>query len=160
MNPSEYARDLGMIVGNLQSLEYLLRGYLYEEDDPAAPSVDPARWYKLEANEILPLNSLTSYESLGQLIDRYNSSVVALDPRLQVGKWVVGLRDALAHGRISGALDGEHLTLLKFAKPQGDQVRVETVVLLTPEWMADQREKLMRELEKVHRAGGWVGSEP
>lgn len=146
----EYARDLGALLMNFQALEYLLRAYLYEHEGAAFDEL-PAGidWYSVKPGDELPVNALTSFESLGQLIDRYNGMVAGHAPQDVVDRSVVELRDALAHGRVSGAPGSTRPVLLKFAKPMGGRVRVTVSQPLTPDWLMEQRVRVHDEAEKV-----------
>ena len=121
----EYALDLGALMMNFHALEYLLRAYLYEHEGPASDEL-PAGvdWYRVCPGDELPLNALTSFESLGQLIDRYNGMVAGDAHADVVDRSVVDWRDALAHGRVSGALDSDRPVLLEFDRPVGGRVHV------------------------------------
>jgi hypothetical protein len=148
----EYARDLGSLLMNFQALEYLLRAYLYEHEGTAFDEL-PAGvdWYSVKPGDELPLNALTSFESLGQLIDRYNGMVAGRVPQDAVDRSVVELRDALAHGRVSGAPGSARPVLLKFDRPTNGRVRVTVSQPLTEEWLIEQRVRIHDEAEKVFR---------
>ena len=150
---SAYAADLGKLIGNLHSLEYLLRACLYETDQSAALP-EGLDWYRVKVGDELPENTLTSFESLGELIDRYNRDVATSDEQ-RVDRNIVDLRDAVAHGRVSGALGSAHVTLLKFTKPRNGRVQVTFASALTAEWFAEQRQRVFAEMNKVYSAGGW-----
>jgi hypothetical protein len=108
-------------------------------------------WYDVRPGDELPADALTSFESLGQLIDRYNGMVSGHAPDHAVDRSVVELRDSLAHGRVSGALGSERPVLLKFDKPAGGRVRVTVSQPLTEEWLLEQRVRVQDEAEKVFR---------
>ena len=48
----------------------------------------------------VPVNSFTSYDSLGNLVRQFNAVVETFDSGLVVDETVVELRDLLAHGRV------------------------------------------------------------
>lgn len=149
----EYATALGKIVANLQSLEFTLRAFLYQRGDPPhQPLAAGADLYDLRVGDAAPENALTSYDSLGQLVDRYNR--VVNDPQLALDRSVVELRDALAHGRVSAPLEATNLSLLKFERPKAGRARVVYCQELTPQWLSDQVKRTVGELRKVAKAGG------
>ena len=61
----------------------------------------------------LPENEFTGYDTLGQLIDKYNDQATRRGLQL-VDKTLVEIRDALAHGRVSAAEQNDNLKLLNF----------------------------------------------
>jgi hypothetical protein len=126
---------------NFQTLEYLLRVYI--GNLPASrPWGIPAGVdiYVSPVGTYLPENDLTSYDSLGQLIDKFN--VEANKTGLPtVDRSLVGLRDALAHGRVSADVPEDTLRLLKFDKPQNGRVRVSFNEVMTEAWFKLQRER-------------------
>lgn len=145
-----YTKDLGALVNNLHVLEYFLRAYLYEHEGDSFDALPAGLdWYNVQPGDELPLNALTSYETLGQLIDRYNSIVNGRAPAHMVDRSIVDVRDSIAHGRVSGPLHSPHMVLLKFDRPQGKVSRVAVAQRLTPEWLEDQRVRVLREAEKV-----------
>jgi hypothetical protein len=55
---------------------------------------------ELQAGQTVEENAFTSYDTLGQLITKYNGAVKASAPELQVDPDLSDLRDLLAHGRM------------------------------------------------------------
>jgi len=131
---------LGKLVGNFQSLEFMLRAFLSKLPGALPPAVPFGEdVYSRPVGTELPVSDLTSYESLDDLITRYNFAVIQhelgdpLDPSL------VDLRDALAHGRISAKQDGHTLRLLKFDRPnKSEKVRITFNEEMTEEWFKSQ----------------------
>jgi hypothetical protein len=75
---NRYALAIGQIVVNLQMLELLLRVRLYHEDSPRSvlPSeIEATLLRELSVGEEAILDSLTSYESFGELITCYNGQL-------------------------------------------------------------------------------------
>ena len=123
---------------NFQSLEFALRAFLQ-----TLPSARPLGIphgidiYTYPVGTELPESELTSYDSLGKLIDKFNAEMNArglsgIDPRL------VEIRDALAHGRVSSASIDDNLRLLKFDKPLNGKVRITFNEKMTEAWFAAQ----------------------
>ena len=140
----QYAWDLGRLFGNFHSLEFALRSFLYSQADephsPFPPGVSP---YAGNVGDEVPVNAFTSYDSLAELIERYNRAVghraeLIIDPSL------VDLRDALAHGRVSAFSPEPPLKLLKYSRPSKDtpnRVWLTVALTLTPEWFTTQRQR-------------------
>jgi hypothetical protein len=149
MKDEEHYLGVGRLVSNLQSLEFLLRIFLCEANGEAfdLPKVSTAS---------MPTNHLTNYNSLGQLIDKYN---IALSPdeanAHSVDRGIVGVRDALAHGRLCSKDEGLFpLTLYKFGKPdKAGTVPIEHVTIITADWLKTGANLASSGMQKVHGCG-------
>jgi hypothetical protein len=134
---AELPRLIGMLTWQLWSLEYSLRSVLLcveaGGDDPTVREAI-ARFYSVGEGEALPINALTSYESLRELIERYNRSA-----SVPIDRSIVGRRDLLAHGRACAQNDAApHFSLIKFSKPTNGKVTVESRGELTVPWLTGQ----------------------
>jgi hypothetical protein len=149
-----HALLLGKLLGNLQSLETLLRVYLMSaRSDPAGTKPPGADYWKLVAGDEVPEDPFSNYDTLSTLINKFNSSVPALGPSQQVDTAVVGLRDLLAHGRVSAdEADETRLAILKFAKPVTGRVRVVASAVMTEEWFAQNVAFVREQIERVASA--------
>jgi hypothetical protein len=136
---------LGSLVGNLWSLEWMLRNVLYRLEHPPHTAMAPRPLFAAKVGDTFPVNALTSYASLGSLIAAYNTTAgVPVDPSF------VTLRDTVAHGRILCADDSwVNLTLMKFSRPDGGSVLVETRYDLTLDWMYEQDARVKAALDSV-----------
>jgi len=153
MDDDAHALGLGRLIANLQSLELMLRAYLaLTSDDEEA---DGRRLIGKGVGDKVPEDPFTDYDSLRQVIRRYNAKVA--DPELSVSEDVVEIRDALAHGRISAWSPEFPLQLLTFAKPQDATVEITQLVTLTEEWFAEQRRHVFAQAQKVERARRQLG---
>ncbi len=155
MDLDEYSARLGRLFGNFHSLEFALRVFLYGRGDPPHHLFSTGtNLNRLVVGDVVPLNAMTGYDSLGQLIDRYNRLVSPDRPELTVDPGLVNLRDALVHGRVSALSPSSPLTLLKFSKPKKDQAKVSYSAELTDDWFHNQVKLLFAELQKVVKALG------
>lgn len=151
-----HALYLGKLLGNLQSLESLLRLYLLacaRQPLPQPPS-GPDYW-ELTPGDRVPVDAFTDYRTLGQLISAFNASVSHSDPTLTVPQAVVLIRDLLAHGRVSAkAADPTLLKIIKFnAPPKGfGEVTVAAVALMSEEWFTSHIEMTRIAIEHVQSA--------
>jgi len=147
----EYVVRLGKLVANLHSLEYLLRMFLYSRIDQPHTPFPPGE--SLEIYKIgnrVPLNAISSFDTLNQLIVRYNNHV---DSAHKVGIWVVDLRDALAHGRVASDTPFGPYTLVKANKPDNSKlVEITYSQVLTLEWLKIQVHGVRDEMLKVMNA--------
>lgn len=133
---------LGRLVWNLWSLEWMLRNVLYVlKRAPHAELSHPEALFAAKTGDRFPENTLTSYASLGQLIDAYNETA-----KKPLDRSLVALRDTIAHGRILAKDEAlQHFSLTKFTRPDGNSVGVETRYELTFDWMMN---------EQIARVGG------
>src|SRR5687768_4030867 len=95
----DHALRLGKLVGSFQSLECLLRFYLRGVATNAAATHLGRPYFELQAGELVPIDDVANYDSLGQLLSKYNEDVARRDPALRVDASIVNTRDLLAHGR-------------------------------------------------------------
>ena len=104
--------------------------------------------YSFPVGAELPENELTSYDSLGLLITKYNTEMEKRGlPKID--STLLEIRDAVAHGRISGSSKQGPLRLLKFSKPQNGRVRVTFNEELTEAWFKTQTKRIFAALETV-----------
>ena len=151
---SDHALRLGKLLGNLQSLEALLRIYLLKVGTGAslgAPAKKP--YWDLLEGEVVDDDEFTNYDSLGQLIAKYNMHVTSRFPQFCVSTEIVKVRDLLAHGRVAGtSQDTTTLKILKFTKPKDGKAIVTTSNLMDDSWF-DLNIALSRaQIENVARA--------
>lgn len=144
-----YPKDLGTLLTNLHVLEYAIRGRLSYED-PAVDGELAANMQvsQVQVGDVVRANSLTSYESLGELIARYNRTLAAIDD-VRVDPTVVSLRDVLAHGRLLPLERESSLRLIKFGRSDGAQTVVEFAQTLSHAWFREQITRLEAEVDKV-----------
>jgi len=138
MTTEEYSKHLGKLVANFQSLEFILRAFLQEL--PAAPPMGVPYGtdiYSFPVGTTLPVNHLTSYDSLRKLIRKFNTEVGGRH-LAQIDETLADVRDALAHGRVSAASPDANLRLLKYDRPNHGMTRVNFNQVLTMEWFATQ----------------------
>lgn len=149
MDIHQHAWRLGKLVGNLQTLEFLLRAFLHEQPS-AVPLCIPYGEDIFAGPEgtSVPLNDFTNWDSLGELIEKANQAFAhsCVQP---IDTSIVRLRDAIAHGRVSAPVAAEHLRLVKFGKPKNGQVIVEFNVELSEAWFAEQTTRLANEINKM-----------
>jgi hypothetical protein len=144
-----HAIHLGGLLGNLQSLEILLRFFLSNQPD-ARPRGVPygIDIFESPVGTLLPVSDITSYDTLGQLIDKLNAYASSTcSPTLD--RSLVDIRDALAHGRISAKVPSEKLRLVKYARPDNGQVRVLFNVEMSESWLIDQKRRVYDAMQIV-----------
>ena len=134
---------LGGLMGNLQSLEFVIRVFLGHLPG-ALPHPVPhgTDVYTLPVGTKLPVSELTDDCSLGKLIEKFNVEMAARRAPL-MDATLVNLRDALAHGRVSAAMQGDTLRLLKFSRP--DRRGMVTITFnesMTAEWFTTQKKRV------------------
>jgi hypothetical protein len=150
----KHGLNLGKLVGNFQSLEFILRAFLTNVDiaqkGPLPKSATDM--YKMNEGDIVPENAFTNYDTIGQLIEKYNGNPKISSAGLTIDETLVYIRDAIAHGRVSAATPSSSLKLIKFNKPKNNQVKVTFSVLMTREWFAEQLKRVYDAVLKVKEA--------
>lgn len=136
LNHKIYCSSIGQIVSHLQSLEFLLRAYIYtKKDNPHNPLPENKKLYDFDIGERVPQSAMTSYDSLDKLIARYNK-IVEEDDCIDTN--IVKLRDLIAHGRASAIEPSPNFCLIKFSRSTRGMVRVEATVEVTEAWLKEQ----------------------
>lgn len=142
MKIEDHALHLGKIILNLHSLEFILRVCL--DRLPTAPA-SGLPWgtdiYTKPVGTILPVSDLTSYESLGQLIERYNAEVEKRKIGNPVDLALVEIRDAIAHGRVSTKEEAP-MHLIKFSKPRDGKVSITFNLVMDEEWFKSSSKRV------------------
>lgn len=152
-NISSHVISLGKLMCNFQSLEFMLRGFLHRlPNAPALGLPSGTDIYTKPVGTQLPVNDITSYESLGQLISRYNRETVKLACGKVIDITLVNLRDALAHGRTSMEASGDIIRLLKFDKPQHGKVRIAFNEEMNRSWFERNNKRVYDAMMEVHQA--------
>jgi hypothetical protein len=153
MTIDEHSKHLGGLLADFHSLEFCLRIFLHHLPH-ARPLGVPygTDIYSLPVGTDLPENDLTSYETLGVLIERYNREVLAHGAGEQVDQTLVSVRDALAHGRVSTKDENQPMRLLKFDRPRQGRVRIAFNEEMNEAWFKKQKKRVVDEINRVHNA--------
>jgi len=149
----KHAENLGRLVANMQSLEFALRAFLVNDEIASGKLfAQSANLYNMNAGDVVPKNAFTNYDTLGQLIKKYNEHPRISSAGLTIDESLVDIRDAIAHGRVSAATPSSSLKLLKFDMPKNNQVKVMFSVLMTKEWFTEQIKRVYSAVLKVTEA--------
>jgi len=124
MDYDDHCINLGRLWGSLQSLEVTLRIFLTQ----ANPSE----------------NHITNSDTFGTLVGKYNGRLSNEEQSLHsVDTSVVDIRNALAHGLVSGRMGGFPLTLLH------KNLRA----VMTVEWFDEQRMLAREQIDRISTCG-------
>ncbi len=133
---------------NLTALETALRFFLLKANNQTFTAPD-------DNVADAPVNYMTKYVSLGDLIKAYNAKLAQAEiAKYKVDDRPVHIRDSLAHGRLVAPLKDVPLTLWKFGRQSGGRVPIEFHDVLTKEWLEetwkyiDQQKSLVVECSK------------
>jgi len=137
---------LGRLIGNLWSLEWMLRNVLYRLEHPPHTSMGQSKpLFTANVGDTFPINALTSFASLGELIDAYNKTAP-----VPIDRSLVTPRDTLAHGRVLCADPvWPNLVLAKMGRPANGSVAVETFYDMSIHWMNSQIARTGEALEQA-----------
>lgn len=151
MTPDEHCKLLGKLIGNFQSLEFILRAYLQ-----ALPSARPLGIpygndiYSYSVGSELDESEITSYDTLGDLIKKFNTEMKKQEhPTIDVT--LVEVRDALAHGRVSSNNPDDTMRLLKFDRPdKKGHIRVVFNEQMDEAWFEFQIKRVLQAILVVY----------
>lgn len=160
LNEAEkHALNLGKLAGNLQSLELALRAFLVNTEIASGSAFPQStNLHDMDEGDIVPENGFTNYDTLGQLIKKYNSNPRISLVGLEIDETIVDIRDAIAHGRVSAATYSGTLKLLKFDKPKNGRVKVTFSASLTEKWFAEHIKRVYGAVLKVNEANNKLQS--
>ncbi|HEY8007680.1 MAG TPA: hypothetical protein VIE66_13010 [Methylocella sp.] len=144
MEGTEHTIGLGKIIGNLHSLELLLRVFLCEKN---RENLD----FPESSTGVVQETHLTNFMSLGNLIDAYNATLAPLEEIFSIDRSVVKIRDAIAHGRLTSLATTFPLTLHKFGKPKAGVVTIELVEVISEKWLSENRQLIFDQMGKIQR---------
>ncbi len=149
----KHALNLGKLVSNFQSLEFVLRAFLSNNEIAAGNlSLKSINLDTISEGDLVPENAFTNYYSLVQLIGEYNNNPKVVSVGLTIAPALVEIRDAIAHGRVSSLSPSSPSRLLKFEKPRNGQTKVAFSVLMTKEWFGEQIKRVYEAILKVSEA--------
>ena len=129
MDIDEHAKRVGYLHTNLTALESSLRYFLLKVEKqtfrvPQDSDVDA------------PLNWMTKWISLGDLIKRYNGELTDSErDKFSITQESVNFRDAIAHGRVHSPKLEFPWTLTKFGRQKSGRVLIDLNEKMTIEWL-------------------------
>lgn len=139
MEEKQHPLNLGKLLVNFQSLEFVLRAFLLKiEEMSGSPLAQLKDLHDLREGDEVPENAFTNYDTLGKLIEKYNNNPKILAAGLCIDKNLVSIRDAIVHGRVSSSTPSPPFRLLKFSRPANSRTKVIFSILLTQEWYNKQ----------------------
>lgn len=149
---NDYAAALGRLMANLSQLERSLRSVLYAIGHAPHTSLPTGMFlWTMQPGDQVPLNALTSWDTLGELIAAFNAAHQTRNPPLVVDPTLKTLRDAFAHGRLVADGSSTHFVLMRFRPPTGTTVIVEDRYELTIDFMNEQIVRAGDAIEIVSR---------
>ena len=147
MDDTKRLINLGKLVNNMQSLEFGLRGCLFEDEITKGISKQLTSHPKFTKGEVLPKNAYTNWDSLSKLIRKYNG--LPISKGFEIDETLVEIRDVIAHGRVFLYSETGIIQLVKFSKPKGSKVEVEFSSWMTEEWVGRQNDLFYEAVRKV-----------
>ena len=146
---NDHVLRLGKLLGNLQSLECMLRFYLLKRDKGALS----LSYWALQVGDEIPSDAFSNYDSLGKMLDKFNVDVASRDAKLKLDPSVVAIRDLLAHGRVAADKeDTSRLRIVKFGLPSGGKVQVVASAVMSDDWFDPNIALVYEQVVKVGKA--------
>ncbi len=124
---------IGKIIVNLHSLEFALRSFLWNHQNSTDLKNRHNTILQLKVGQEVPADAFSNYDTLNELIKKFNEIVRQVDSKFSLDQSIVDLRDALAHGRIWAEDRQLPMQLVKFAKENKGMVKVTHVELINDE---------------------------
>lgn len=150
MDDTKRLKNLGKLVNNMQSLEFILRGCLFEDEIAKGISKQLISQPVFTKGEVLPNNAYTNWDTFGKLIRKYNG--LPISKGFKIDETLVEIRDAIAHGRVFLYSETGNIQLVKFTEPRGSEVEVEFSEWMTEEWVGRQNDRFYDAVRKVAEA--------
>ena len=132
-----YIYHLGLFWQNFNNLELHLRIYLNKKNGNDGFHVKNC--LNMQIGEESDDNAITDYKSFRELCESFNAYQIEED-KIDF-KNFIELRDALAHGRISGDIHG-NMSVIKYSKPKNGKVTVEYKSILSTDIMIKMNERI------------------
>jgi hypothetical protein len=132
-----YIYHLGLFWQNFNNLELHLRIYLNKKNGNDGFHVKSC--LNMQIGEETDDNAITDYKSFRELCKSFNAYQLEED-KIDF-KIFIELRDALAHGRISGDIHG-NMSVIKYSKPKNGKVTVEYKSILSTDIMIKMNERI------------------
>jgi hypothetical protein len=135
MESDNHAVHLGGLIANFHSLEFILRSFLQKQPNARPYNLPFGKdLYTYPVGTELEVNEMTSFDSLGELVKKFNKFAKNENLKL-LDERIVDIRDALAHGRISAPSSNYQLRLIKFSRPnKNNKVKISFNEILTDDW--------------------------
>lgn len=145
-NLKKFPDCLGRLWSNLLSLEVIMRLCILRKRGQGSSTLDLAT---LTEGTTVEENALTNYDSLGKVIDKFNSEFTKENWITEKEK-IVRLRDALAHGRFISSFPSP-IKFYKFSKPKAGKVNIELIEELTIEWFDINIKLISKDIRRIHK---------
>jgi hypothetical protein len=143
-NVKNYATQLGIFWSSFNGLEMMLRIYLARKSGVGTKAL--ITYINSNAGDVLPECPITDWKTFKMLCAEYNKDKVSAD-KIDFSE-VNFLRDAMAHGRVTGDSAG-NMIVVKYTKPVGTKVTVEFKRILTESYLNEMVEFMNGATHKV-----------
>jgi hypothetical protein len=150
MDTENHAKEMGGLIGNLHTLEFIIRLCLAQRPESVARDTYGDEFREMPAGTIVPESDLTDFASLGQLIERFNKCYGVIDYQ-PVDPSLVKLRDAIAHGRVFAGPKDTHMRIIKFERPKDGQARIAYNEVMSEQWFLENKARVGDAIHTVAR---------
>jgi hypothetical protein len=139
-NFQRYVFLLGHFWQSFNNLELFLRLYLNKKD--GKDGIYAMTFLRLNQGAECEENHITDWKTFGILCELFNAHQDVAQ-KIDFTE-IVKLRDAMAHGRVSGD-DKANMTVVKFSKPKNKKVKVE----YKREYKVEEMNKLIDKINEI-----------
>ncbi len=145
---NEHIVKLGQLVNNLHALEFLLRTFLLTKQHLSGEPIP--NLHSAKEGDWVPLNPFTNYDTLGELIKKFNNVIQTSHPEALIDSSVIKVRDAIAHGRVAGETPSPPMTLVKFSKKsKNGKVQITTKIIMDLAWFKANIDLVLKQIKKI-----------
>lgn len=159
MDNHNHATELGELISNLHSLEFIIRLCLAQRPRTVARDSYGDDFREKPVGSIVLESDLTDFASLGQLIARFNKCYGTVES-LPIDPALIQLRDAIAHGRVFAGPQDTYMRIIKFDRPKGGEARIAYNEVMSPEWFRDNRLRVCEAINTVVRVYNKQAAKP
>lgn len=139
MEHNKHAEHLGGLLGNLQTLEIIIRLCLAQQPGSPARNKFMDEVCNAQVGAQIPESDMSNYASLKELIKKFNKVFSN-----NIDSSIVDLRDALAHGRVFQGPNDDFFRIVKFEKPVNGSARLSLNQVMNEEWFNESQERVRK----------------
>ncbi len=149
---------LGKLLHNFLELELTIRLLLYADSQKrAGKQYESMNHFILKQGDSVAINAVTNDDEFSNLVEKYNKAVARLNKDLQIDKDLIGIRNAIVHGRLLSKNTLPPPRLVNFGRPKDGKISVTYVADISIDWLKKYLGVTDDSFQKVKKAHSLVG---
>lgn len=137
-NHENHSKHLGILWTEINSLESATRLFMCEQSGDNDVYLQLTTLSQVELGSEVSRSYFTRWIQFGNLVEDFNK-VARASNFVEIPEQIVGLRNALAHGRVFAASDKSPIRIQNFEAVNDQRMRVSYSAVLTEHWVMEQR---------------------